>query len=81
MASQSLIAWIVVGLVAGAFGGWILGGGWVRYMIAGMLGALVAGWGVDALALPIPIHDFWFRQITVALVGAIIVILAARTLS
>lgn len=81
MQSQALVAWIVIGLVAGVLGGWMLGGKFVRYAIAGMLGGLVAGWAVMALRIGIPIGDFWIRQVVVAAAGAIIVILAARTLS
>lgn len=80
MRTEALIAWIAIGLVAGLLGRLALGGNTIRLAIAGMLGALVAGWVVVVLRIPIPIFDFWIRQIVVAAAGAVIVIAAARTL-
>ena len=81
MANQALIAWIAIGLVAGVAGSFLFGGGVIRYLIAGMLGALIAGWAADVLNIPVPIGDFWIRQVVIAAVGGLAVVLAARSIS
>ncbi len=80
MRTEALVAWIAIGLIAGLVARFAIGGNMIRLAIAGMLGGLIAGWVVVVLQVPIPIYDYWTRQIAVALAGAAIVIAAARTL-
>lgn len=80
MRTEALVAWLAIGLVLGILVRLAIGGNMIRLAIAGMLGGLIAGWVVVVLQVPIPIYDYWTRQIVVSLVGAAIVIAAARTL-
>jgi uncharacterized membrane protein YeaQ/YmgE (transglycosylase-associated protein family) len=81
MTSTSLLVWLATGLVIGGLGGMIFGGGWVRSFIGGALGGLIAGWAISALNVQIPVHDFWLRHIIAAGAGALVLVLAARSLN
>ena len=82
LAIQALIIWAVIGLVAGWLASLVLGGrGLVRYLIAGVFGSIVGGWLFGALGISVPTDNFWIREIVVAFVGALIVIVAARLIA
>jgi len=79
---MSLIAWIVLGIIAGFLGSKIVnqtGEGLVRDLILGIVGAIVGGWifslfgqgGVTGLNL---------YSLVVAVVGAIVVLVAYHTI-
>lgn len=75
----------VTGLIAGWLAGLLLGGGGlIRNLIVGIIGAFVGGLLVNAGLLQIP-YDFnalvpYGNQIVVSTIGAIIVVLLARLL-
>ncbi|OMH24124.1 hypothetical protein BKD30_09475 [Tersicoccus phoenicis] len=50
---MGIIAWIVLGLIAGAIAKAILpgrqGGGWIATLILGIIGALLGGWIASAI--------------------------------
>ncbi|MEH0111140.1 GlsB/YeaQ/YmgE family stress response membrane protein [Tersicoccus sp. MR15.9] len=50
---MGIIAWIVLGLIAGAIAKAILpgrqGGGWIATLILGVIGALLGGWIASAI--------------------------------
>lgn len=79
------IVMAVTGLIAGWLAGLLLGGGGlIRNLIVGIIGAFVGGLLVNAGLLQIP-YDFnalipYGNQIVVSTVGAVIVILLARLL-
>jgi uncharacterized membrane protein YeaQ/YmgE (transglycosylase-associated protein family) len=80
---MSILAWIVLGLVAGWLAGLIVrGGGYgiVGDIILGIVGALVGGFLSSAL-LGVDVTGFNLSSILIAVVGAIIVIAIARALS
>ena len=77
---MGLIAWIVVGLVAGGLARWIVKddrSGCLYTMIVGVLGALIGGALMNA-AGDEGINDFGLRSILVAALGAIILLLVLQ---
>ena len=80
--SQQLIIFLVMGLVAGWLASFIVGGGGlVRYLITGVLGAFVGGFVLSALGITLGIGNPLVAQIVTAMIGAIVVILLARLIA
>lgn len=68
------------GLIAGWLAGQLLGGGGlIRNLIVGIIGAILGGAMVQAGLLNLP-FDFgpWGNQIAVSTIGAVLVIIIAR---
>ncbi|MEW5962005.1 MAG: GlsB/YeaQ/YmgE family stress response membrane protein [Pseudomonadota bacterium] len=79
------IPWIVMavnGLIAGWLAGLLLGGGGlIRNLVVGIIGAFLGGALVQAGLLQLPFDlGAWGNQIVVSTVGAIVVIILARIL-
>jgi uncharacterized membrane protein YeaQ/YmgE (transglycosylase-associated protein family) len=76
---HALFVWIVIGLLAGWLASLFLGGkGLIRYIIVGMIGSVVGGYLVSFTGINLPIGNFWIREILVAAIGSVIVIIVAR---
>lgn len=82
---MSIIAWLVVGALAGWIAGMVVPGderyGWLGGLIAGIVGALVGGWLFGLLT-----NQDWTTGINIptiiaAIVGAIIVVFLWNTLT
>ncbi|MEY2896732.1 MAG: hypothetical protein RL669_1001 [Pseudomonadota bacterium] len=74
MQSQSLIAWIIIGLIAGWLGGKLMrGGGFglLGNLVVGVIGAFVGGWVFGLLGLS---AGGWIGSIVMATVGAVILL-------
>ena len=77
--AQTVVIILVVGLVAGWLASFVVGGyGAVRYLVTGVLGAIVGTYLFAALSIRMPIGDPLVAQIVVAAVGAIVLVLLAR---
>jgi uncharacterized membrane protein YeaQ/YmgE (transglycosylase-associated protein family) len=78
--SVSVIAWIIVGLIAGWLATQILGGrGGLLYNLAvGLVGAIVGGFLFEKLRLEV-VPDFWGNLIT-ATIGAVVFLLIWRAI-
>jgi uncharacterized membrane protein YeaQ/YmgE (transglycosylase-associated protein family) len=78
----SILAWIVLGLIAGWLAGMVMrsGYGLIGDIILGIVGALVGGFLSSAL-LGVDVTGFNLTSILIATVGAVIVIAIARALS
>ncbi len=77
---MTLIAWIVVGLIAGWLAGQIMKGsgyGLIGDLVLGLVGAVVGGWLVG-LVLPAAEPSGLIGSIIVATIGAIVLIFIAR---
>ena len=77
---MGIIAWIIVGLVAGWLAGLIMKGsgyGLIGDLVLGLVGAVVGGWLVG-LVLPAAEPTGLVGSIIVATIGAIVLILIAR---
>ena len=79
---QSLVIMIVIGLVAGWLASLVMGGGGlIRYIITGLIGAIVGSLLLSALGVNIGIANPIVSQIIVATIGAIVVIAIARVVA
>lgn len=77
--TQALIVMAIIGIVAGWLASWVVGGGGlIRYLITGVLGAFVGGFALNAAGINLGIKNPLASQIVTAAIGAIIVSLLAR---
>ena len=77
--AKALVVFLLIGLVAGFLASIIVGGGGlVRYLITGVLGAFVGGYLLSALGVNLGIKNPLASQIVTATIGAIFVVLLAR---
>lgn len=76
---KALMMFLLIGLVAGFLASIIVGGGGlVRYLITGVLGAFVGGYLLSALGVNLGIKNPLASQIVTSTIGAIVVVLLAR---
>jgi uncharacterized membrane protein YeaQ/YmgE (transglycosylase-associated protein family) len=82
---MGIIAWIVVGLIAGWLTGLVMkGGGYglVGDIVLGIVGALIGGFLASALfGIPNPVNGINIESIIIAFIGAVIVTAIVRALS
>jgi uncharacterized membrane protein YeaQ/YmgE (transglycosylase-associated protein family) len=72
----------IVGLIAGWLSGLLLGGGGlIRNLIVGVMGAYVGAYLVRMLNLNIGLGSPWLDQIAIATMGAIVVTILARIIA
>jgi uncharacterized membrane protein YeaQ/YmgE (transglycosylase-associated protein family) len=74
-----LIAWVVIGAVAGWLAGLLVkGGGFGLFVdiIVGIAGAFIGGWLSGALGLSLGYG--WIGSIATALIGAVVLLFAIR---
>lgn len=76
---NGLLAWIVVGLVAGVLATLVMGGGYgiIGDIVIGIVGAFIGGWLFSVLGVSSPMGGMG-GQIFVAFVGALVLILLLR---
>jgi uncharacterized membrane protein YeaQ/YmgE (transglycosylase-associated protein family) len=80
---MNIIAWIVVGLVAGLLARWIVHddrSGCIYTIAVGVLGALIGGALMNASGHG-GINDFSLRSLLVAALGAVLLLLVLQALS
>ena len=80
---MGIIAWIVLGLIAGWLAGQVMkGGGYgvVGDIVLGIIGAVVGGF-LSSTLLGLDINGFNLMSILIAFVGACIVIAISRALT
>ena len=72
----------VIGLVAGWLASIVVGGGGlVRYIITGLIGAFVGSFLLSALGINLGIGNPLIAQIVTATIGAIVIVLLARLIA
>jgi uncharacterized membrane protein YeaQ/YmgE (transglycosylase-associated protein family) len=79
MASHDILAWLVIGAVAGWLAGQLMKGGGFGLLvdiIVGIVGAFVGGWVAGLLG--ISIGGGWIASIITATIGAVILIFLMR---
>ena len=80
---MSIIAWILLGLIAGWLAGQFMrGGGYgiIGDIVLGIIGALVGGF-LSSTLLGVDITGFNITSVVIAFVGAVIVIAISRMLT
>ncbi len=77
---MGILAWIVVGLIAGWLASLVMGGGFglLGDILLGIVGALIGGFVLSLLGLGGAVTGINLSSILVAFVGAIIVLFIAR---
>jgi uncharacterized membrane protein YeaQ/YmgE (transglycosylase-associated protein family) len=81
---MNILAWIVLGLVAGWLAGMIMrGGGYgiIGDMVLGILGALIGGWLTGILTGQDVMIGFNLPSLLIAVLGAVILIGLSRMLT
>lgn len=79
---KAILIWVAIGILAGWLASIVVGGGGlVRYLITGLIGAFVGGFLFKAIGININLGNVWVNEIVVAAVGAIVVVLLARLIA
>lgn len=77
--TKAILIFLAIGVVAGFLASLIVGGGGlIRYLVSGVLGAFVGGFLLSALKINLGIRNELVSQIVTATIGAIVVVLVAR---
>ena len=78
--AQQLIIWAVIGIITGWLASVVVGGGGglLRYLVTGLIGAFVGGFVFQAAGWKVNLGNDWLDQIVIAAIGAIIVVILAR---
>lgn len=77
----ALLIFLGIGLVAGWLASLILGGGGLlRNLIVGVIGAFVGGWLLSLANISLPVGNALLAQVLQATIGAIVVIVVARVI-
>lgn len=83
---MGIIAWIVLGLIAGLIARALVrddpAGGIVATLVVGVIGALGAGFIAQALGFGDPIDEFWdFSTWLAAIIGAVVLLVIWRAVT
>ncbi|SOC03444.1 GlsB/YeaQ/YmgE family stress response membrane protein [Stappia indica] len=79
---KNILIWCVIGLIAGWLASLVIGGGGlVRYLITGLIGAFVGGFLFNMAGISINVGNAFVNQIIVAAIGAVVVVLVARVIA
>jgi uncharacterized membrane protein YeaQ/YmgE (transglycosylase-associated protein family) len=82
MNTQQIVIVVVIGIVAGWLASLVVGGGGIlRYLITGILGAFVGGWLFSAAGWKLNLGSDIAEQIATSAIGAIILVLLARLIA
>ncbi|WP_422376458.1 GlsB/YeaQ/YmgE family stress response membrane protein [Roseibium sp.] len=79
---KAILVWVAIGILAGWLASIVVGGGGlVRYLITGLIGAFVGGFLFKLAGINLNLGNVWMNEIVVAAVGAIVVVLLARLIA
>jgi uncharacterized membrane protein YeaQ/YmgE (transglycosylase-associated protein family) len=80
--TRQLLIWALIGLIAGWLASLVVGGGGLlRNLIIGLIGAFVGGFVFSAAGWKLNLGNEWLEQIVIAAIGAIIVVILARVIA
>jgi len=79
---KNILIWCVIGILAGWLASFVIGGGGlIRYLLTGLIGAFVGGFLFSLAGVNVNVGNAFVNQVIVAAVGAIVVVLLARALA
>ena len=79
---KNILIWCVIGLIAGWLASLVIGGGGlVRYLITGLIGAFVGGFLFTLAGISVNVGNAFVNQVIVAAIGAVVVVLVARVIA
>lgn len=82
MDARALIIFLLIGLVAGWLASFVVGGGGlIKYLVSGVLGAFVGPFVLRGLNVNLGIGNALASQIVTSTIGAIIVVIVARLIN
>lgn len=78
--TKSIVAWVVIGLIAGFLASIVVGGGGglIGWLIAGLIGSVVGGFLAQQLNIKLKLGNPFLEQMIISVIGAIIVLIIAR---
>jgi len=81
--TRALVVFALIGILAGFLASVLLGGGGgiLRYLITGVIGAFVGGYLFEALKIDLGIGNKFVSEIVTATAGAVIVVILARIIA
>jgi uncharacterized membrane protein YeaQ/YmgE (transglycosylase-associated protein family) len=81
--AKSVVAWVIIGLIAGWLASVVVGGGGglIGYIIAGLIGSVVGGFLAQQLKIKLNLGNAFLEQLIIAIVGAIIVLIIANIIT
>lgn len=79
---KAILIWVAIGLIAGWLASIVVGGGGIiRNIITGLIGAVVGGFLVRYFNVPVDLGNEFVNQIVIAAVGAVIVVGIAKLIA
>ena len=80
---RALVVFAIVGILAGFLASVLIGGGGgiLRYLLTGIVGAFVGGYLFEAMKIDLGIRNKFVSEVATATVGAVIVVIIARILA
>ncbi|MEM8700896.1 MAG: GlsB/YeaQ/YmgE family stress response membrane protein [Pseudomonadota bacterium] len=82
MDAKSILIWVAIGIIAGWLASILVGGGGlIRYLLTGIIGAFVGGFIFKFFGINIDLGNPYLNEILVASIGAVVVVLIARLLA
>lgn len=81
--AKSIVAWIIIGLIAGWLASLLVGGGGglIGYLIAGLIGSFVGGFLAQKFNIKLNFGNAFLEQVVIAFVGAVIVLIIASVIT
>ena len=80
MDAQGIVAWIIIGLVAGLLANLVVGGSGNLFatLITGLIGSIVGGWLSGQMNWRLNLGNALVDQIAVSFIGAVLFLIVAR---
>lgn len=81
--TRALLVFVIIGILAGFIASLLIGGGGglLRYLFTGIIGAFVGGYLFDALKIDLGIRNKFVSEVVTATIGAVIVVILARLIT